>query len=135
MVRAAAVEAEIDSEPDYLDVDVVERTRAHYRWAQSANEAVEEPEEADGAGGLKPTSCHWISPRHAEADEPEGEYEPEPDGTDDEYEYVADSSGLEAPSDTDLQLAESMSAARKRRHESKTADGQAPASTSSASGC
>ena len=34
-----------------------------------------------------------------EADQPEDEYEP--DGTDDEYEYVDDSSGLEAPSDTD----------------------------------
>ena len=55
-----------------------------------------------------------------EADEPEDE--DEPDGTDDEYEYVADSSGLEAPSDTDLQLAESMSAARRRRYESKTAE-------------
>ena len=54
-----------------------------------------------------------------EADEPEGEYEP--DGTEDEYEYVADSSGLEAPSDTDLQMAESLSAARRRRYESKTA--------------
>ncbi|MGV0804016.1 hypothetical protein ABQF26_43945, partial [Mycolicibacterium elephantis] len=40
---------------------------------------------------------------------------------DDEYEYVDDSSGLEAPSETDLKLADSMSAARRRRHESKTA--------------
>ena len=57
----------------------------------------------------------------AEADEPEGENEPEPDGTEDEYEYVADSSGLEAPSDTDLQIAESISAARKRRSETRAA--------------
>ena len=36
---------------------------------------------------------------------------------DDEYEYVADSSGLEAPSDTDLRIADSMSASRRRRYE------------------
>ena len=34
---------------------------------------------------------------------------------------MADSSGLEAPSDTELELADSLSAARRRRHESKTA--------------
>ena len=45
----------------------------------------------------------------------------EDDGTDDEYEYVADSSGLEAPSESDLHVADSMSAARRRRNESKTA--------------
>ncbi len=58
-----------------------------------------------------------------DADEPEAEGPPErePDGSDDEYEYVADSSGLEAPSDTELELADSLSAARRRRYESKTA--------------
>ncbi len=54
-----------------------------------------------------------------ETDEPEEEYEP--DGTEDEYEYVADSSGLEAPSDTDLQMAASLSDARRRRYESRSA--------------
>jgi hypothetical protein len=57
----------------------------------------------------------------AEETEEIEEREPEPVGTEDEYEYVADSSGLEAPSDTELQLAESLSAARRRRYESKTA--------------
>lgn len=45
----------------------------------------------------------------------------EPDGTEDEYEYEEDSSGLEAPSEDDLQLADSLSAARRRRSESQTA--------------
>ena len=45
----------------------------------------------------------------------------EPDGTDDEYEYEEDSSGLEAASEEDLELADSLSAARRRRSESKTA--------------
>ncbi|MCH9643119.1 MAG: hypothetical protein K0U69_08100 [Actinomycetia bacterium] len=39
-----------------------------------------------------------------------------------EYEYVADSSGLEAPSDADLRIADSMSASRRRRYESTTAE-------------
>ena len=56
-----------------------------------------------------------------DVDDSEDALEPEPDGTADEYEYVDDSSGLEAPSETDLQLADSMTAARRRRYESKTA--------------
>ena len=39
----------------------------------------------------------------------------------DEYEYVDDSSGLEAPSETDLRIADSLSASRRRRYESTTA--------------
>ena len=39
-----------------------------------------------------------------------------------EYEYVADSSGLEAPSDADLRIADSISASRRRRYESTTAE-------------
>ena len=46
------------------------------------------------------------------------EYEDdEADGTDDEYEYVEDSSGLEAPEESDLQIADSMMAARRRRYD------------------
>ena len=43
------------------------------------------------------------------------------DGTDHDYEYVDDSSGLEAPSDADLHVADSISQARRKRYESKTA--------------
>ena len=118
VVRASAVETEIDSEPDYLDVDVVDEDSGALPVGESANEAGEEPEETE-----QPETQTDELPldfgEAPEADEPEGEYEP--DGSDDEYEYVGDSSGLEAPSDTDLQLAESMSAARRRRYESKTA--------------
>jgi hypothetical protein len=46
------------------------------------------------------------------------EYEDdEADGTDDEYEYVDDSSGIEAPEESDLQVADSMVAARRRRYD------------------
>ena len=67
----------------------------------------------------KPTSWHWISASSADRGarrrrsrrtrEPHRE-RIELDGSDDEYEYVADSSGLEAPSDTELQLADSLGA-------------------------
>ena len=89
------------------------KTPAHYRW-----ESPTSPRRPTSQR-IKPTSCHWISARHPKPTS--RRHEDEPDGTDDEYEYVDDSSGLEAPSDTELQLAESMSAARRRRYESKTA--------------
>jgi uncharacterized membrane protein len=118
VVRAAAVETEINSEPDYLDVDVVDEDSGALPVGESANEAVEEPEEAEEPED-QTNELPLDLGEGPGADEPEGEYEP--GGTDDEYEYVADSSGLEAPSDTEIQLAESLSAARRRRHESRTA--------------
>ncbi|BBY31712.1 gephyrin-like molybdotransferase receptor GlpR [Mycolicibacterium sediminis] len=42
------------------------------------------------------------------------------DGTDHDYEYVDDSSGMEAPSENDVKLADSMSQARRHRYETKT---------------
>ena len=122
VVRAAVVETESDSGPDYLDVDVVEDSGA-LPVGQSANEVVVETERSGAGDSNRQLPLDFAEA--AEADEPEGENGPEPDGTDDEYEYVADSSGLEAPSDTDLQLAESLSAARKRRYETRTADHRA----------
>jgi hypothetical protein len=119
VVRAAAVETEIDSEPDYLDVDVVEDSGA-LPVGQSATEAVEETEKVKEPE-MQTDELPLDLGEAPEADEPEGEHEPEPDGTEDEYEYVADSSGLEAPSDTDLQFAESISAARRRRSETRAA--------------
>ena len=109
------------------------RTPARCRWASRRTKPSTEPDGARGAGERKPTSCHWISARHPSADEPEAEYEP--DGTEDEYEYVADSSGLEAPSDTDLQtgrVAERRAQAPVRVEDARRST---PASTSSASGC
>jgi uncharacterized membrane protein len=113
VVRAAAVETEIDSEPDYLDVDVIDEDSGALPVGESdLAEAADEPE-------VQTDELPLDFGETPEVDEPEDE--DEPDGTDDEYEYVDDSSGLEAPSDTELQLAESMSAARRRRYESKTA--------------
>ena len=50
------------------------------------------------------------------------EYEDRPPGTADGYEYVEDSSGLEAPEESDLQIADSLMAARRRRYDSSTAE-------------
>jgi len=123
VVRAAAVESEIDSEPDYLDVDVVDEDSGALPVGASAHDAVEE--QPEGQIDELPLDFGEESdePEVSEADEPEAEYESdyEADGTEDEYEYVDDSSGLEAPSDTDLQIADSISAARKRRSEARAA--------------
>lgn len=112
LVRAAVVDVEHDAEPEYLDVDVIGEDSGALPIGESAMEDAEEPEAETGELTL-------------EFDEPVGdepaEARDESEGVDDEYEYVDDSSGLEAPSETDLKLADSMSAARRRRHESKTA--------------
>jgi hypothetical protein len=114
VVRAAAVQSEVDTEPDYLDVDVVDEDSGALPVGESANEAVAEFEdEPQGETDELPLDFG----EEPEADEPELEYES--DGTEDEYEYVDDSSGLEAPSETDLQIAESISAARRRRSEAR----------------
>lgn len=55
-----------------------------------------------------------------EADEVDAETNAEPDGTDHDYEYVDDSSGLEAPEESDEQVAP-LSRARSQRYESATA--------------
>jgi uncharacterized membrane protein len=125
VVRAAVVDTEIDSEPDYLDVDVVDEDSGALPIGESdADEepiddvAEVEPEEPE----LQTDELPLDFSEESEADETdELEEEFEPDGTEDEYEYVADSSGLEAPSDSDLQMAASLSDARRRRYESKTA--------------
>ncbi|MGE2688603.1 divisome protein SepX/GlpR [Mycolicibacterium pulveris] len=107
LMRAAVVEAERDEESEYLDVDVI----AEDALPAGESAMAEDQEPGDETGELT-----------LEFDEPaEAEAEDEADGADDEYEYVDDSSGIEAPSETDLQLADSMSEARRRRHESKTA--------------
>jgi uncharacterized membrane protein len=118
MVRVAAVDNEADSEPDYLDVDVLDEDSGALPIGKSDAVAEAEPEESDEpAPQIEELPLDFSEA--AETDEPEEAYEP--DGTEDEYEYVADSSGLEAPSDTDLQMADSLSAARRRRYESRSA--------------
>ena len=129
VVRAAVVDTETDTEPDYLDVDVVDEDSGALPVGASIGDTGEDEESIDEVAEAEPEEFEEPEAQTnelpldfgaaPETDEPEDEYEP--DGTEDEYEYVADSSGLEAPSDTDLQMADSLSAARRRRYESRSA--------------
>jgi uncharacterized membrane protein len=118
VVRAAVVDVEQDTESDYLDVDVIGEDSGALPVGESESEEREAENDELTLEFDEPVAHDPV------ADEPVAEDAPleqELDGSDDEYEYVADSSGLEAPSETELQIAESVSAARRRRHESKTA--------------
>ncbi|MGH3675917.1 MAG: divisome protein SepX/GlpR [Mycobacterium sp.] len=119
VVVAAAV---TDTEPDYLDVDVVEKDSGALPVGESDAEAVDEAEEAEVTDELtldleQPDEDVDTAVYEVHTDE----YEEESDGRADEYEYVDDSSGLEAPAESDLRMAESLLAARRRRYNSKTA--------------
>jgi uncharacterized membrane protein len=114
VMRAAAVEVKDDAGPDYLDVDVVEEDAAALPVGKSAPQIDELPLD------FEEDAEESVDEPVAESAEESRESE-EFDDSDDEYEYVADSSGLEAPSEADLQLADSLTAARRHRYESKTA--------------
>ncbi len=83
----------IDSEPDYLDVDVVDEDSGALPSASRDRRSGAESRGSNrrAAIGFRRSDEADEATEVAETDEPEDEYEP--DGTDDEYEYVADSSG------------------------------------------
>jgi hypothetical protein len=150
VVLAAAT---VQTEPDYLDVDIVEedsgalpiglsdapRVEAYAGDPQlpldlddnTRTFSIDDLSEVDADEAVEPEFEAEAPEVEAEdeAVEPELEaedttdvFEPlEEDGTEHDYEYVDDSSGLEAPSDADLDAADSISAARRKRYESKTA--------------
>jgi uncharacterized membrane protein len=99
-----------DSEPDYLDVDVIEDSAA---LPVGASAQAAEP-------ALVAVDAEAVASAADEADDDADR--DESDVAADEYEYVDDSSGLEAPSEADLHIADSMSASRRRRKESATAE-------------
>lgn len=98
------VDAEDDAEPDYLDVDVIGEDSGALPIGESDRQETENEELTLEFDDEEPVAA-----------------EPEADDSRDEYEYVDDSSGLEAPTEADLEIADSLSAARRRRQESKTA--------------
>jgi hypothetical protein len=106
VVAAAAV---TETETEYLDVDVVEEDPAELPFGEADAEAADEDDDDEEDVDTARYEVH--------ADE----YETEPDGTADEYQYVDDSSGLEAPAEGDLRMAESLLAARRRRYDSTKA--------------
>lgn len=126
--------ADVNPEPDYLDVDVVEMdsgalpvgefevedTQDATVTAPGPEPTVAEQAPTPDPDDIEPAAGDAASVDAVESDAVESDAV-ESDGTGDEYEYVADSSGLEAPTEADPRFADSMSAARRRRHESSTA--------------
>ena len=121
------------AESEYLDVDVIDEPVGALPVGASAEQELaesdeltlnfEEPDELDEIQGVDEvvetevaeeenvdTAIYEIATDEYEDDD-------EDDGTADEYEYVEDSSGLEAPAETDLRIADSMVAARRRRYD------------------
>ncbi|KUI09254.1 hypothetical protein AU192_17715 [Mycobacterium lehmannii] len=112
VVRAAAVAVEEKTEPDYLDVDVIGEDSGALPVGVSNRPEAEKEE----------LTLQFDEPAEEAVDDAAvDEQEAEDVDADDEYETVDDSSGLEAPSEADLRMADSLSEARRRRHESKTA--------------
>lgn len=121
VVLAAPVIA--DAESDYLDVDIVEEPAGALPVGASAADAeaaesdeltlnFDDAEDNDDQEEDVDTAIYEIA-----TDEYEHEDDAEADGTADEYEYVDDSSGLEAPEESDLRIADTMMAARRRRYD------------------
>ena len=114
------------TESEYLDVDVIEEPAGALPVGASAVDELtlfEEPEETEDVAEVAEVEA----PEEVEAVEENvdtaiyhvasDEYEDEDDGTADEYEYVDDSSGLEAADESDLQMADTIVAARRGRYD------------------
>lgn len=99
-VVVAAIDDTVDTEPNFIDVDVVEEDSG--ALPVGSVDVEEEPEPVEAT---------------AEADDVEAvdEPEPEPDGTADEYEYVEDTSGLESSEEPPTTATPSIS--RRRRYD------------------
>ncbi|BBX20459.1 hypothetical protein CRI77_09405 [Mycolicibacterium duvalii] len=122
VVMVAAEQRVADDESDYLDVDVVEDSGAlPVGSAATADADGPAPAEADvddvaqGGADVDDEDPAVIAEARDADDHAAA------DGDEDEYEYVDDSSGLEAPSEADLRIADSISEARRRRRETDTA--------------
>jgi hypothetical protein len=117
VVVATAVIEEPESE--YLDVEVIDEPAGALPVGQSVAEELAESDEL---------TLNFEEPEEENVDTAiyevaTDEYEEEAtDGTADEYEYVEDSSGLEAPAETELQVADSLMAARRRRYDPAKAE-------------
>lgn len=135
VVMVATEEQDVDSETDYLDVDVVEDSGALPIGGFAAKGkpvVVAESDvptlefgETDNTDDIDEDKSDYQAADAADDEHDDHEHddhEHDDDEGRDEYEYVADSSGLEAPSDVDLRIADSMSASRRRRYESTTAE-------------
>jgi hypothetical protein len=116
------------SEPQYLDVEVIDEPAGALSAGSSqidtelesseltldfdASATADEPEQDEDDVD---TAIYEVA--SDEYEETQEEADAEPDGAADEYEYVDDSSGIEAPQESDLRIADSMVAARRRRYD------------------
>lgn len=114
VVMVATEANDTGGETDYLDVDVVEDSGALPVGA-IADETAVAAESDELTVDYDKTDDVYDVDDGDDTDSADDEYE-------DEYEYVADSSGLEAPSEADLRIADTMSESRRRRHESSKAE-------------
>lgn len=114
VVLAAPVVEEVES--DYLDVDVVEEPAG--ALAVGASDIEDQLDEADELTlNFEAPNAQEENVDTAVYEIATDEYEDEPDGTADEYEYAEDSSGLEAPQESDQPAVDPLTAARRRRYD------------------
>jgi uncharacterized membrane protein len=118
----AEPDEDVAAEPEYVAAEAgpptaAIRTRADAEFADDTGvfEAVEPDARAAEPAAVSETDAAF------ETDEDTDGLEAIDDGTDHDYEYVDDSSGLEAESEGEPKLADSMSRARTNRYETKTA--------------
>jgi hypothetical protein len=109
VVAEAVIE---EPESDYLDVEVIDEPAGALPVGES---------DADEFAETDELTLNFEEP-HENVDTgvyevATDEYEDGADEAADEYEYVDDSSGLEAPEESDLQVADSLMAARRRRYD------------------
>jgi hypothetical protein len=129
-VTAAAVQ----TEPDYLDVDIVEEDSGALPIGASARRKLDEDPELplefdESTRAFSVDDLHEVDETAEELDEPDDADEQmtdefasvSEDDTDYDYEYVEDSSEFEAAPDTDLHVAGTKSQERRHAYESKTA--------------
>ena len=116
VVLAAPVTA--DTEPEYLDVEAADEPTGAIAVGESATEDEEVAEANELTLNFEEPQAQEENVDTAIYEIATDEYEDDDaDGADDEYEYVDDSSGIEAPEESDLRVADSMVAARRRRYD------------------
>ena len=115
------------AEPEYVAAEAgpptaAIRTRADAEFADDTGvfEAVEPDVRAAEPAAVSETEDTFETDAAFETEEDTDGLEAIDDGTDHDYEYVDDSSGLEAESEGEPKLADSMSRARTNRYETKT---------------
>jgi hypothetical protein len=128
--------AKVQTEPDYLDVDIVEEDSGALPIGASAQVTLDRDPELplefdESTRAFSVDDLHEVDEPVESADEPEVAQTDEPmtdefaaasqDDPDYDYEYVEDTSEFEAAPDADLHVAGTKSQERRRTYESKTA--------------